>query len=301
MRLLSVILFFLLFSKAFSGEYVYGNILYMPSHIYGIVVSKSHQKLIVLKIENGYPVVVDEFVSSTGLKFGDKLKKGDMRTPSGVYFPLKFKPDSVLPEYYGAGAFTLNYPNGLDRFVIRRDGDGIWIHGFWEEELLFFSSKGCVILKNSDFKQLSEYITLKKTPVVIQERFFRTSIDEYKNMRRQVNSFINRWIDALYSLYSGKTEKLYTLYSDRFYSSEGTRYDQIHHYKKELYALGGNRPFINTVNKTVLYDIRDDGREFFTVRFLMVYLSGDKVKTVGKVLYLAEENGVLRVISEENI
>ncbi len=299
MRFFSVFIFLILFRSVFSQEYVLGNVIQLPSHIKAVVVSKSHQKLLVIKIENGKPVVVDQMIAVTGLKFGDKIKKGDMRTPSGVYFPVSFKPGKTLPSYYGEGAFPLNYPNAIDRYILRRDGDGIWLHGSSKKELLFFSSKGCVILRDRDLKKLSNYIFLKKTPVVIQERFFYLPYNQYTNLRKKIIEFLDRWKKAVLKVYSGDVSGIYDLYSPEFNSKYGTRYDQINNYKKLFFSYGGNQPFVKLINKTVLYDFRKDEKQFFVVFFQIGFLSGDEIKTLKKVLYISAND--MKVISEENI
>lgn len=288
----------LLFRWAFSEEYVYGNVLILPSHLKAVVVSKSHQKLIAIQLKNEYPVVSDEMVSITGLRFGDKIRKGDMRTPSGVYFPVSFKSKDSLPSYYGDGAFPLNYPNALDKYVLRRTGTGIWIHGSQNKELLFFSSKGCVILKNEDLRKLSRYIFLRKTPVIIQERFLRLPLSEYIEYRRKISDFIKKWKNALMQIYSGDVQELYGLYSPDFFNREGTRYDLFQKYRKTMYSLGGNRPFIKLVNTMAFFDKRRDGREFFVVYTQLGFLSGDEIKTVKKVIYISADS--MKIITEEN-
>ncbi len=299
MRFFSVIVFLILFRSVLSQEYLPANVIQLPSHIKAVVVSKSHQKLLVVKIKDGKPVIVDQMIAVTGLKFGDKIKKGDMRTPSGVYFPVSFKSGKTLPSYYGEGAFPLNYPNALDRYVLRRDGDGIWLHGSPKKELLFFSSKGCVILKDRDLKRLSDYIFLKKTPVVIQERFINIPYKEYINLRKKIKRFIDRWKKAVLKIYSGNVSEIYELYSPDFYSRYGTRYDLINHYKKLFYSYGENRPFVKLINKMVLYDVRKDEKSFFVVYFQIGFLSGDEIKTLKKVLYISAND--MKVITEENI
>ncbi len=299
MRFFLVFVFLVLFRSVFSQEYLLGNVVQLPSHIKAVVVSKSHQKLLVVKLENGKPVIVDQMIAVTGLKFGDKIKKGDMRTPSGVYFPVSFKPGKILPSYYGEGAFPLNYPNALDRYILKRNGDGIWLHGSQKKDLLFFSSKGCVILKNKDLKKLSDYIFLKKTPVVIQERFFNIPFKDYINLRKKIKKFIDRWKKGILKIYSGDVSEIYKLYSPDFYSKYGTRYDQINHYKKLFFSYGGNQPFVKLINKMVLYDLREDGKGFFVVFFQMGFLSGDEIKTLKKVLYISAND--MKIISEENL
>ena len=292
-------IFLILFVKAFSEEYVYGNVLHLPSHLYGIVVSKSYQKMLIIKMEGDYPVVTDQFIAITGLRFGDKGKRGDMKTPSGVYYPVEFKPDKILPPYYGAGAYVLNYPNALDKYVIKRDGDGIWIHGSQKENPLFFSSKGCVIVNNSNFINLSRYINLGKTPIVIQERFIKLPVTEFTSLRNRLNSFVSKYLKALLSIYDKNTVPLINLYSVNFNSEKGTLQDIVNSYKKLFFSYG-ETPFVHVVNKMILYDKRNNNTEYFTVYLNMGFLSGDEIKTLKKVLYITVENEKLKIISEEN-
>ncbi|NPA57827.1 MAG: L,D-transpeptidase family protein [Aquificae bacterium] len=301
MRLAVLFLTAVFVIRAYAGEGIYGNILLLPSHLYGIVVSKSHQKSVILKMGDGLPVVVEEMPSATGLKFGDKKEKGDLKTPEGVYFPVSFKPDAVLPPEYGAGAYPLNYPNALDTHVIKRNGGGIWIHASDKEKLPPFSSRGCVMLENRYFEKLSRYIRLKKTPVVIQQRFTLLSPEKYKELQEKAVSFLQRWEKALLKLYYRNDTDIYLLYSKDFSSSTGRRFDQIRHYKRELYTLGNNEPFVKLFNKTVLYDRRNNGEEYIVARFLVAYLSGDQVKTEDKVLYIKQEKDGLKIISEESL
>jgi len=300
MSVFYLVVFLILSVYSYGKEYVYGNILVLPSHLYGVVVSKSHQKTLIIQTKNGYPTVIDEFISATGLRFGDKIKKGDMKTPSGVYFPVSFKPDNQLPPYYGSGAFPLNYPNALDRYILRRDGDGIWIHGYGKKELLFFSSRGCIILKNDDLIRLSKYIKIGKTPVVIQEKFVKLHLNEFKNLRKMSEEFIEKWKDALIQLYKGDDTALYGLYARDFNSSVGSRYDQINNYKKAIYRKGNNPPFIILLNKTIVIDERKNGKRYIVARFQMGFLSGDELKRVKKVLYIRVNGKRLEIISEEN-
>ena len=57
-------------------------------------------------------------------KSGDKIKRGDLKTPVGVYeITKRFKP---MDQFYGPLAFVLSYPNLFD--VLRgKNGDGIYL------------------------------------------------------------------------------------------------------------------------------------------------------------------------------
>jgi len=141
-----------------------------PSTKTAIVIDKSNHRLYVYKRQknNLPPKLVDDFYISTGKKQGNKFKKGDLRTPEGVYFITSWIPDSRLPEKYGIGAFPVNYPNELD-IQLGKTGYGIWLHGMQRS---FYSrppldSEGCVVLSNIDLKKIQHQLVPGKTPVVI--------------------------------------------------------------------------------------------------------------------------------------
>ncbi|MGA0933716.1 MAG: DUF924 family protein [Pseudohongiellaceae bacterium] len=46
--------------------------------------------------------------------FGKEVE-GDRRTPVDVYRPTLFREDEQLIDFYGLGAYPLNYPNVYDR------------------------------------------------------------------------------------------------------------------------------------------------------------------------------------------
>src|SRR5690606_35616353 len=57
-----------------------------------------------------------------------KEVEGDKLTPVGVYRLTSFLADSTLDDFYGNGAYPMNYPNAHDR-LLKRTGHGIWLHG----------------------------------------------------------------------------------------------------------------------------------------------------------------------------
>src|SRR5258708_25685727 len=68
----------------------------------------------------------DYYVSS-GKNGGLKVREGDEKTPIGVYHVTESLPRQKLSDFYGSGAFPINYPNEWDR-IQGRNGHGIWLH-----------------------------------------------------------------------------------------------------------------------------------------------------------------------------
>lgn len=145
---------------------------------YAIVVNTELQRLYLYKAiqkaessnKKNYILRASYYIS-IGKKGAGKRFEGDQKTPLGLYFINEEKLAKELPDLYGIGALTLNYPNAWDRYK-KRTGYGIWLHGM--NASLYSrppqSSQGCVVLNNRDMKGLMEYVkasTLNHIPVIL--------------------------------------------------------------------------------------------------------------------------------------
>ena len=101
---------------------------------------------------------------SSGQVLGDKQKEGDKKTPEGVYFVESRKTQGLNYQLYGREAYTLNYPNPVDR-LHNKTGHGIWIHGRGTP-IVPRETKGCVALNNNDIAELDTKVT-PDTPVIL--------------------------------------------------------------------------------------------------------------------------------------
>lgn len=109
--------------------------------------------------------VIKRLDCTTGQVPGDKLKRGDLRTPEGVYF-IESRRDSGL-DYglYGDRAFVLNFPNPVDRLK-GKTGSGIWIHGRGNP-ITPRETRGCIALNNPDIAALDSTDLRLGMPVAI--------------------------------------------------------------------------------------------------------------------------------------
>lgn len=115
--------------------------------------------------------LIGDFFISVGKSGINKRVEGDARTPLGVYYITSVRDKKTLPEFYGAGALPINYPNAFD--VQRgRTGSGIWLHGTPPQQYARapLASDGCVVLANPDMDTLLETVATQTTPVVIAEQ-----------------------------------------------------------------------------------------------------------------------------------
>ena len=140
---------------------------YYDNEILLSVVDKTKKKLEVISYDGG---ITKKLFSSSVIvgKNGDKLLEGDLKTPVGVYqLTRRFTPNG---RYLGPLAFSLSYPNLLDKLA-KRNGGGIWIHGYpldgqRTDEL---KTKGCVAMQNDTLMKFDDVVDHKKTLAFIYE------------------------------------------------------------------------------------------------------------------------------------
>ncbi|MGQ7843560.1 L,D-transpeptidase family protein [Granulosicoccus sp. 3-233] len=120
-----------------------------------LVVDLADSSMHHLAVNAGVPTLIQQHYVGSGKAGFDKRFEGDNKTPLGVYRITGYRSDASLPDLYGAGALTLNYPNALDRHL-GRTGSGIWLHGVPHRQRSRSprSSEGCVTMSNDHFNAL---------------------------------------------------------------------------------------------------------------------------------------------------
>jgi murein L,D-transpeptidase YafK len=223
-----------------------------------------------------------------------KQTEGDKRTPIGVYF-ARTKLNQPLPDFYGEGAYPLNYPNEWDR-QNNRKGSGIWLHGTPRDT---FSrppraSDGCVVLANEDLKALAPILEAGKTPVVIVnnlEWLDAGSIN--KNQLKQVlSSTIDTWLK---DWRSQDTDKYLSHYSKNF-SSNGMNYQQWAEHKQRVQA---SKPDVEiSVSDLSMFSYPDAEKKLVVVDFVQNYVSPFLKNRMQKRQYWIEEADGWKIIYE---
>lgn len=131
-----------------------------------VAVDKKQQALFLF--ERRSPLrLAEKYACTTGQAEGDKQFEGDLKTPEGVYFVTRRLASGLDYTKYGYEAYTLNYPNPVDR-MRRKTGSGIWIHGRGVP-ITPNLTEGCVSLNNTDIAVLGKVLT-PGTPVTLAEK-----------------------------------------------------------------------------------------------------------------------------------
>jgi murein L,D-transpeptidase YafK len=182
-----------------------------PNVKHAVAVDVARSRLYVFENGSQGLSLIREYYASVGKNGMVKQVAGDQRTPLGVYFVTKQIPSATLPAKYGKQALALNYPNPYDRLQ-GRSGDGIWLHGIpaGMYSRAPWATDGCIALANHYLRELSEYIDVQATPIIVAERLewvkpaelaarhanFLGEFDKWKVARKQNDAQAR---DAFYS------------------------------------------------------------------------------------------------------
>lgn len=254
-----------------------------------ILVDKSRNRLYLFENTGSDqpPRRIRDYYVSTGQAEGNKYVEGDLRTPEGVYFVQNYISDRQLPDLYGRGAFTLDYPNALDRRK-GKTGYGIWLHG---TESGYYSrppldSEGCVVLPNLDLEAIKPFIEPGRTPVIIAERLEWITEEAWENRRSELMATLEGW---RYDWESMDVERYLARYDDEFWSPSRER-AQWDEYKQAVMA-GKTEQDIRLEDITLLgYPPEASGGERLVVaQFRQYYDSNNYRGTMDKRLYLRRD------------
>lgn len=172
------------------------------------------------KSDTGLQHVSDHYVT-IGKNGTNKNAEGDKRTPIGVYFASK-KITSPLSDFYGDGAYPLNYPNELDKHY-KKTGHGIWLHGTPKDTYSRppRASDGCAVLSNPDLKALVPILESGNVPVIISDNV--EWVDHKNALHHSANlKALNKALETWQSDWiSQNTDKYLSHYSNSFFYSDG--------------------------------------------------------------------------------
>lgn len=268
-----------------------------PAMKIALLVDKSRNRLYLYERAGSDvpPRLLKDFYVSTGQKRGNKLVKGDLRTPEGVYFITSWLADDKLPEKYGIGAFPTNYPNTLDR-KLGKTGDGIWLHG---TERIYYSrppldSEGCVVLSNVDLASIKQQIKPGTTPIIIADRIDWISQDKWFAMRSQILETVESWRRDWESL---DVDRYLGHYGSGFWNSK----HDLASWKKYKRRVAKQKTHQKiALNELALfyYPKRAAGKDMVLIRFKQDYRSNNFNSKANKKIYLSKEDTDWKIIYE---
>ena len=176
-------------------EYIPANFWRLPaSQQYALAIDVDKSRLYVLENQNGRLIRVADFYATIGKAGGGKAREGDQRTPLGAYTLMGTISPQKLTDFYGAGAFPLDYPNAWDK-RLGRNGFGIWLHGVPSNTYARAprASDGCVVVSNPDLKLVEKFITPGRTPFIIAQSVDWVDRDAAGKQAQGLLTAVERW------------------------------------------------------------------------------------------------------------
>jgi murein L,D-transpeptidase YafK len=259
---------------------------------YAIVVDSRLSRLYLFRNVNGRPQYVEDYYVTLGKRGMEKTREGDQKTPIGVYHVVANLSREKLTDFYGAGAFPIDYPNAWDK-IMGRNGHGIWLHGTPSDTYSRppRASDGCIVLANPDLESVGRYVQIGVTPVIIADEIQWSNpaaIDaDRKALIRAIEAWRSDWE-------SRDTERYLSHYSTRFRSDE-----------HDFTAWAARKRKINSNKTWIKVGISDLAmfrypreREFAVVSFAQNYRSNNLSNVMRKVQYWSKQNGSWKILYE---
>jgi murein L,D-transpeptidase YafK len=254
-----------------------------------VIVEKATQRLFIYSNYKIEPI--ETFKITTGKNHGRKLVEGDMKTPEGIYFFRRILSGEELPKTddYGEKAFTMNYPNPIDRNE-SRNGSGIWLHGAFDSDKTKQpnNSRGCVVMKNQDLVNVSKYLFLNQTPICIYNKIKYETIEKIEEKRSRVINYLRDWKEQ----WENKNINGYIGYYEKDFFYNGMNLSQFKSYKKKLNTL---YRFIKVILSNINIYAFD---KYFVVSFNQLYISDKNHFYNNKIQYWRYYKNKAKIVDE---
>lgn len=259
---------------------------------YAVVVDTQKARLYLYQNDNGRPRFVADYYVSHGKLGAEKLREGDKKTPVGVYHVTASLPRQKLTDFYGSGAFPINYPNEMDRRQ-GRNGYGIWLHGTPSDT---FSrppraSDGCVVLSNEDLDAIAKNLQVGLTPVIISNSIEWLSLDDWQAERAALLSMIEEWRRD----WESRDFERYARHYARSFNTDG---QDLRRWLENKRRVNAGKQWVRVATHNISM-LRNPGREeYVVVTFEQDYQSNNLNNQMKKRQYWIKEDGRWKIAYE---
>ena len=258
-----------------------------------LLVDSKRSRLYVFANADGRPRLIADYYVTLGKNGVDKTREGDQKTPIGVYHVTANLPRKKLTDFYGSGAFPINYPNEWDRRM-GRNGGGIWLHGVPSD--LYSrpprASDGCIVLANPDLDSVAQYVQVGLTPVIIADEIEWVDAASVEAERKSLGAELEQWRN---DWQSRDTEKYLAHYSSRF--SAGGKQD-LAAWSKHKRSVNAARSWIKLgVSRVAMFRYPRE-RDFVVVTFDQDYRSNGLSNVMRKRQYWIKEGARWKILYE---
>jgi murein L,D-transpeptidase YafK len=262
-----------------------------PEQKHAVVVDSRRSRLFVFENVGGRPQFVADYYVTLGKNGVEKTREGDQKTPIGVYHITANLPRQKLTDFYGSGAFPINYPNAWDKRM-GRNGHGIWLHGTPSDTYNRAprASDGCIVLANADLDAVGRYLQVGLTPVIIANEIEWVDGAGLESERKALAGALEAWRADWESRDSGKYLSHYAVK----FSADGQDLAAWSDHKRKVNA---GKAWIKVgLGRVSMFQYpRED---FVVVSFDQDYRSSNLSNVMRKRQYWIKENARWRILYE---
>ncbi|MEO8142774.1 MAG: L,D-transpeptidase family protein [Betaproteobacteria bacterium] len=258
---------------------------------HALVVDSLRSRLYVFENVGGIPQFVADYYVTLGKNGMEKTREGDQKTPVGVYHVTANLPRQKLTDFYGAGAYPINYPNAWDK-RLGRNGHGIWLHGTPSDTYSRppRASDGCIVLANADLEAVGRTVQIGLTPVIIADEIewadAATLDAERKALAAAFESWRTDWESRDADRYLGH-------YAARFNSGD----QDLAAWSEHKRTVNAAKSWIKVATSRVSM-LRYPRESFVVVSFDQDYRSSNLSNVMRKRQYWVKDDGRWRILYE---
>ena len=129
-----------------------------------IVISKQDMKLRRYDFKG---TVLEEYPIACGRNYGHKIRRGDNKTPEGVFTVQQIQDASAWTHDFGDGKGQIKGAYGSHFIRLKTGFQGIGIHGTHAPESIGTrATEGCIRLRNEDLLKLVKNIKLSMVVII---------------------------------------------------------------------------------------------------------------------------------------
>jgi murein L,D-transpeptidase YafK len=262
-----------------------------PDQKHALVVDSRRSRLYVFENVRGKPQYLADYYVTLGKNGVEKTREGDQKTPIGVYHVTANLPRQKLTDFYGSGAFPINYPNAWDK-RLGRNGHGIWLHGTPSDTYSRppRASDGCIVLANADLDAVGRAVQVGLTPVIIADEIEWVDAGTFEEERKALAGAFESW-RADWESRDG--DKYLSHYAKRFSSGDQDLAEWSDHKRK----VNAGKSWIK-VGISRLSMLQYPREKFVVVSFDQDYRSSNLSNVMRKRQYWIKEDGRWRILYE---
>jgi murein L,D-transpeptidase YafK len=278
-----------------NGDHLPRYVLQMQAEQkYALVVDSRRSRLYVFENAGGRPRYVADYYVTLGKNGVEKTREGDQKTPIGVYHVTANLPRQKLTDFYGAGAYPINYPNAWDK-RLGRNGHGIWLHGTPSDTYSRppRASDGCIVLANADLEAVGRTLQIGLTPVIIADEIEWTDAAALEADRKALAGAFEAWRT---DWESRSSDKYLAHYAARFHSDDQNLAVWSEHKRK----VNAGKSWIK-VGVSRVSMIQYPREKFVVVNFDQDYRSSNLSNVMRKRQYWIKDDGRWRILYEGGV